>query len=136
MSASAPLAKRYIEAVGRRKEAIARVRLFEGTGKILVGAKPLEERFGAFELRSLVTRPLALVGQENAVDVSIHVSGGGVRGQAEAIRVGLARALSKQNPTFRPALKAEGFLTRDARVKERKKYGLKRARRAPQFSKR
>lgn len=127
----------YYEAVGRRKEAVARVRLYSGgNGTVTVADHPIAVRFGTSELQELIYSPLRAIGQDGALDVSAHVSGGGSRGQAEAIRLGIARALLKLNPVFRKALKKEGYLKRDPRVKERKKYGLKRARRAPQFSKR
>ena len=129
--------KPYYEAVGRRKEAIARVRLFSGgQGLFTVEGRALNLRFPTPELQRTIISPLEAVGQGESLDVSVHVSGGGVRGQSEAIRLGISRALLKLNPIFRKALKKEGYLKRDSRVKERKKYGLKRARRAPQFSKR
>jgi small subunit ribosomal protein S9 len=113
------------------------VRLYaNGRGDMMVSARQMRERFPTVELQEIILSPLRAAGQEGALDVSVHVSGGGVRGQAEAIRLGIARALLKLNPLFRKALKKEGFLRRDARVKERKKYGLKRARRAPQWQKR
>ncbi len=127
----------YYEAVGRRKEAIARVRLYSsGSGSVTVGSHPMATRFGTPELQELILSPLRAIGQDQTLDVSARASGGGLKGQAEAIRLGIARALLKLNPIFRKALKKEGYLKRDPRVKERKKYGLKRARRAPQFSKR
>lgn len=129
--------KSYYEAVGRRKEAIARVRLFSGGhGLVTVAEKPVNLRFPTPELQRTITSPLEAVGQAESLDVSVHVSGGGIHGQSQAIRLGISRALLKLNPIFRKALKKEGYLKRDPRTKERKKYGLKRARRAPQFSKR
>lgn len=127
----------FIPAVGRRKTSIARVRLIKnGRGTITVNGKPFDKVFTTFDLREQVVAPLKVTGQETAVDVSVDVAGGGIRGQAEATRHGLSRALIGLNPTFRTALKKLGYLTRDARKKERKKFGLKGARRAPQWSKR
>jgi small subunit ribosomal protein S9 len=127
----------YIYAVGRRKTSIARVRLIKnGKGTITVNGKEMEAFFGPYELRALVKAPLSVTGNETAVDVSAQTNGGGVRGQAEAVRLGLSRALCVLNPTYRKTLKKLGYLTRDPRAKERKKPGLKRARRAPQWSKR
>lgn len=127
----------FIAAVGRRKTSVARVRLIKnGKGTITVNGKPMNDRFNVFELQTLVKAPLETVGQADAVDVSVKVQGGGMRGQAEATRQGIARALIQLNPTFRKSLKKLGYLTRDARKKERKKPGLKKARRAPQWSKR
>jgi small subunit ribosomal protein S9 len=122
---------------GRRKKAIARVRLIPaGTGNIVINERSLEEYFPQGTLQYIVKQPLALLGAEGKYDVLVNVYGGGYTGQAGAIRLGVARALLQAEPDSRPALKKEGFLTRDPRVKERKKYGLKKARRAPQFSKR
>ncbi len=127
----------YIPAVGRRKTSIARIRLIKnGSGVITINDRALDQYFGVFEHRNQVREPLVVVGQADAVDVSIKVLGGGMRGQAEAIRQGISRALIVLNPTFRKSLKKLGFLTRDPRAKERKKPGLKKARRAPQWSKR
>ena len=131
------MSTQYYEGVGRRKAATARVRLFPGgKGNIIINDKPAEEympREG--DLMGLVM-PLVIVGQERSYDVSIHVEGGGVTGQRDAIKLGLARALLKVDEGMRPALKAQGLLKRDARVKERKKPGLAGARRRFQFSKR
>ena len=121
---------------GRRKSSIARVRLVEGTGKITVNGKDLEEFFGADTLKVIVKQPLTVTNTLDKYDVIASVNGGGFSGQAGAIRHGVARALNEANAEFRPALKSNGFLTRDSRMKERKKYGLKKARKAPQFSKR
>lgn len=127
----------WIYALGRRKTSIARVRLVKnGKGMITVNGKPFDRYFGTFELRDIVTSPLKIVGQETAVDVSASVEGGGVRGQAESVRLGLSRALVTLNPAYRKTLKKLGYLMRDPRAKERKKFGLKKARRAPQWSKR
>ncbi len=121
---------------GRRKSSIARVRLVEGTGKITVNGKTLDEFFGADTLKVIVKQPLTATNTLEKYDVISTVTGGGFSGQAGAIRLGVARALNEANAEFRPTLKSNGFLTRDSRAKERKKYGLKKARKAPQFSKR
>ena len=121
---------------GRRKSSIARVRLVEGTGIITINDKSIDEYFGLETLKVIVKQPLAVTNTLSKYDVICKVIGGGYTGQAGAIRHGIARALNEANNEFRPALKSNGFLTRDPRMKERKKYGLKKARRAPQFSKR
>lgn len=121
---------------GRRKKSIARVYVMPGTGKITVNKRDIEEYFGLETLKVVVRQPLTLLGLEAKYDVKVNVHGGGFTGQAGAIRHGLARALASMDPQLRPELKKAGFLTRDPRMKERKKYGLKAARRAPQFSKR
>ena len=122
---------------GRRKKAIARVRLVPaGSGAIIINARALEEYFPMGTLQYIVKQPLNEVGAEGKYDVLVNVAGGGYTGQAGAIKLGIARALLEAEPDSRPALKKAGFLTRDPRAKERKKYGLKKARRAPQFSKR
>ena len=121
---------------GRRKSSIARVRLVEGTGKITVNGKSIDEFFGAETLKVIVKQPLTVTNTLEKFDVIASVNGGGFSGQAGAIRLGVARALNEANTEFRPTLKSNGFLTRDSRAKERKKYGLKKARKAPQFSKR
>ncbi len=121
---------------GRRKSSIARVRLVEGTGKITVNGKSIDEFFGAETLKVIVKQPLTVTNTLEKFDVIASVNGGGFSGQAGAIRLGVARALNEANAEFRPTLKSNGFLTRDSRAKERKKYGLKKARKAPQFSKR
>ena len=123
-------------AVGRRKVAVARVFLRPGDGKITVNGRPLDAYFGLESLRVMVEEPLRLTNTLGQYDVVVNVSGGGISGQAGAIRHGIARALLKVDPEFRPVLKKAGLLTRDPRMVERKKYGLKKARRAPQFSKR
>ena len=122
---------------GRRKKAIARVRLIPaGTGAIIINDRTLEDYFPMGTLQYIVKQPLNEVGAEGKYDVLVNVAGGGYTGQAGAIKLGIARALLEAEPDSRPALKKAGFLTRDPRAKERKKYGLKKARRAPQFSKR
>ena len=125
----------YIGA-GRRKSSIARVRLVEGSGKITINGKDIDEFFGLETLKVIVRQPLTVTNTTDKYDVICSVQGGGFTGQAGAIRHGIARALNEANSEFRPALKTNGFLTRDPRMKERKKYGLKKARKAPQFSKR
>ena len=121
---------------GRRKKSIARVRLVAGKGNITINKRDIEEFFGYETLKMLVRSPLVLTETIGQYDVFVNVKGGGYTGQAGAIRQGISRALLKADPDLSPALKAAGFLTRDPRMKERKKYGLKAARRAPQFSKR
>ncbi|MDO9535414.1 MAG: 30S ribosomal protein S9 [Bacillota bacterium] len=121
---------------GRRKKAIARVRLVPGEGRIVVNSKDLNVYFGMDTLKTEVRRPLEATGTMQKFDVIAKVEGGGYTGQAGAIRHGIARALLEADGEYRPVLKKEGFLTRDSRMTERKKYGLKKARRAPQFSKR
>jgi len=126
----------YYEGVGRRKTATARVRLYPGEGKIIVNDKPVEEYFSReYDLLHLL-EPLKVTGTVNKFNVSVKVQGGGISGQAGAVRHGLARALLTADPNLRPILRKGGFLTRDARMKERKKPGLKRARKAPQYTKR
>ena len=121
---------------GRRKKSIARVRLVEGTGVITINGRDIDEYFGAETLKVIVRQPLTATDTVTKYDVICKVIGGGFTGQAGAIRHGISRALLQANGEFRPTLKSAGFLTRDPRMKERKKYGLKKARRAPQFSKR
>ena len=128
--------KIYYYGTGRRKNAIARVRLTEGSGKITINGKDIEEFFGMETLKVIARQPLTVTNTTSKYDVIVKVTGGGFTGQAGAIRHGIARALNEANAEFRPALKQNGFLTRDPRMKERKKYGLKKARKAPQFSKR
>jgi len=125
----------HFNAVGRRKSAVARVRLVAGEGKIVINNRDIENYFGYETLKMTVRQPLTLT-KVTGYDVLVNVNGGGFTGQAGAIRHGIARALCKANPELRSDLKKAGFLTRDPRMKERKKYGLKAARRAPQFSKR
>ena len=127
----------YMYGTGRRKSSVARVHLIPGgTGIITINGRGIDEYFGLETLKLLVRQPLVTVGMTDKVDIDCTVSGGGVSGQAGAIRHGIARALCIVDETFRAPLKAAGYLTRDPRMKERKKYGLKAARRAPQFSKR
>ena len=126
----------YYYGTGRRKHSVARVRVFEGTGKITINGRDIDDYFGLETLKLIVRQPFNVTNTTDKFDIVATVSGGGVTGQAGAIRHGLSRALLQFDPELRPALKKEGFLTRDPRMKERKKYGLKAARRAPQFSKR
>ena len=127
----------YVYGTGRRKSSVARVHLIPGgSGRITVNGREIDDYFGLETLKLIVRQPLNTVNVTDKVDIDCTVSGGGVSGQAGAIRHGIARALCLMDETFRAPLKAAGFLTRDPRMKERKKYGLKKARRAPQFSKR
>ena len=129
--------KKYFYGTGRRKSSVARVRVYEnGTGSIIINGREINDYFGLDTLKLIVNQPLVATNLVGKVDVVVTVAGGGVSGQAGAIRHGISRALLGLNAEFRPTLKAAGFLTRDPRMKERKKYGLKAARRAPQFSKR
>lgn len=121
---------------GRRKSSVARVRVYPGTGKITINERDIDDYFGLETLKVIVRQPLELLGLTEKFDIVVRVQGGGVSGQAGAIRHGLSRALLEYDENLRPQLKKAGFLTRDPRMKERKKYGLKAARRAPQFSKR
>ena len=121
---------------GRRKEAVARVRLVPGTGSFELNGRSLEDYFPTRAHRMVVASPLRTVGREKELDVIARIEGGGVSGQAGALRLGIARALIELDPELRPVLKKEGFLSRDQREKERRKYGLKKARKAPQYSKR
>ncbi len=128
--------KPYFYGTGRRKSSVARVRVYNGTGKITINDRDIEEYFGLETLKLIVRQPLTLTDTMDKFDIVCRVAGGGVTGQAGAIRHGIARALLQYKEELRPELKKAGFLTRDPRMKERKKYGLKGARRAPQFSKR
>ena len=128
--------KPYFYGTGRRKKSVARVRIVPGTGVININGQDIDEYFGLETLKLIVRQPLALTDNLEKFDIVCTVCGGGVTGQAGAIRHGLSRALLEYDAELRPVLKKEGFLTRDPRMKERKKYGLKAARRAPQFSKR
>ena len=128
--------KPYFYGTGRRKHSVARVRVYNGPGKVTINGRAIEDYFGLDTLKLLVRSSLVLTETDGKFDVVVNVVGGGCSGQAGAIRHGLSRALLQYDPNLRPALKKAGFLTRDPRMKERKKYGLKAARRAPQFSKR
>jgi small subunit ribosomal protein S9 len=130
------MAKTQYYGTGRRKKSIARVRLLPGDGKIIINDRTLDDYFGLETMKVIVRQPLVLTDTASKFDVLCKVVGGGISGQAGAIRHGISRALIKADEELRPALKKAGFLTRDPRMKERKKYGLKKARRAPQFSKR
>ncbi len=129
-------AKPYFYGTGRRKKSVARVRLYPGTGVITVNGKNIDEYFGLETLKLIINQPFGVTETTGKFDIIVTVTGGGLSGQAGAIRHGLSRALVKADETYKPVLKKAGFLTRDPRMKERKKYGLKAARRAPQFSKR
>ena len=129
-------AKPYFYGTGRRKKSVARVRLYPGNGEITINGRSIDEYFGLETLKLIVNQPFGVTGTVGKFDIVATVSGGGISGQAGAIRHGVARALNAADAEYRPALKAAGFLTRDPRMQERKKYGLKAARRAPQFSKR
>ena len=126
----------YFYGTGRRKSSVARVRVYAGTGKIIINDRDIDDYFGLETLKLIVRQPLTLTGTTEKFDIVCRVGGGGVTGQAGAIRHGLSRALLQYDENLRTTLKKAGFLTRDPRMKERKKYGLKGARRAPQFSKR
>ena len=129
--------RKYSYGTGRRKSSVARVRVYEnGTGSIIINGREMDDYFGLETLKLIVRQPLVSTDMLGKVDIVVTVAGGGVSGQAGAIRHGISRALLGVNPEYRANLKAAGFLTRDPRMKERKKYGLKAARRAPQFSKR
>ncbi len=131
------MAKQVVyNATGKRKQSIARVKLFPGEGKILVNSIDFKDYFKREALVTIIVEPLKLTNTENAYDIIADLSGGGISGQAGALRHGISKALLEINEEYRPILKKEGFLTRDSRVKERKKYGLKKARKRPQFSKR
>ena len=130
------MAKARFYGTGRRKKSVARVYLVPGTGNITINKRDIDDYLGLETLKVVVRQPLASTDTEGKFDVIVNVKGGGYTGQAGAIRHGIARALLEADPDYRPVLKIAGFLTRDPRMKERKKYGLKAARRAPQFSKR
>ena len=129
-------AKPYFYGTGRRKKSVARVRIYPGTGAITINKRDIDDYFGLETLKLIVNQPYEVTDTVGKFDIVCTVTGGGISGQAGAIRHGLAKALLQADETYRPALKKAGFLTRDPRMKERKKYGLKAARRAPQFSKR
>ncbi len=128
--------KKYIEAVGRRKEAVARVRLIKDTPAIVINGKDLKEYFPILAYQDVIMAPLRLTNTSNSFLISVQVKGGGMTGQAEAIRLGISRCLLKVQSSYRSLLKKEGFLTRDSRIVERKKYGRKKARKKAQWSKR
>lgn len=131
------MAKQVVySATGKRKQSIARVKLFPGEGKIMVNSRDFKEYFKRESLITIIMEPFRLTNTENAYDIIADLSGGGISGQAGALRHSISKALLEINEEYRPILKREGFLTRDSRVKERKKYGLKKARKRPQFSKR
>ena len=136
MAVSYTSAKPYFYGTGRRKSSVARVRLFPGTGSIIINGKDIDEYFGLETLKLIINQPFDVTGTRGKFDIVANVNGGGFSGQAGAIRHGIARALLQVEDSYRAPLKAAGLLTRDPRMKERKKYGLKAARRAPQFSKR
>lgn len=127
---------KYFYAHGKRKCAVAKVRLHKGSGEITINGKPAQEYLVIKQLMGIIKAPLTITGSNQKFDISVKVQGGGISAQAQAIRHGITKALVVADPLNRPSLKKVGFLTRDSRVKERKKYGLKRARKAPQFSKR
>ena len=129
-------AKPYFYGTGRRKKSVARVRIYPGTGVITINKRDIEDYFGLETLKLIVNQPFAVTGTEGKFDIFCTAQGGGISGQAGAIRHGVAKALLQADETYKPMLKKAGLLTRDPRMKERKKYGLKAARRAPQFSKR
>ena len=129
-------AKHYFYGTGRRKKSVARVRVYPGTGAITINGRDVDDYFGLETLKLIVNQPFTVTETMGKFDIVCTAQGGGISGQAGAIRHGVARALLKVDETYRPALKKAGLLTRDPRMKERKKYGLKAARRAPQFSKR
>ena len=126
----------YIWGTGKRKCAVAQVRLFSGEGEIIVNGKPYQDIFSRLEHRRTIEYPFVATNTMGKFNATIKVKGGGISGQAVAIRHGIARSLAKENELFKPMLREKGLLTRDARIKERKKYGLKRARKAPQYTKR
>ncbi len=128
--------KPLIQTTGRRKAAVARVRLRDGTGVVTINKRPIDEYFPSATHRMIITEPLRLVEKSDIYDVDTTMDGGGISGQAGALRLGIARALAELDPELRLPLKRAGFLTRDSREKESKKYGLKKARKAPQYSKR
>jgi small subunit ribosomal protein S9 len=130
------MASPLVQATGRRKSSVARVRLYEGTGRMVLNGKSLEDYFPQLALRLRVMAPLRTAELEGRYDISAKIEGGGYTGQSDALRLGIARALVEIDPELRTSLKREGFLRRDARRVERKKYGLRKARRAPQFTKR
>jgi small subunit ribosomal protein S9 len=135
-STSAEKKNKYFYGLGRRKSSVAQVRLFKGAGNMAINEKPADEYVKPASLIQEILKPLKKLGQESNYDIMIHVRGGGFRGQVDAMRLGVARALLKIDAQFRKELKSQGFLRRDPRIIERKKYGLKKARKAPQYTKR
>ncbi len=127
---------KYFYASGKRKRSIARVRLYKGTGEIIINEKPINEYLTIKSLIGLTRSPLSITGNNQKFNITAKIEGGGISSQAEALKHGISKALIEADPLNKPALRKAGFLTRDSRIKERKKYGLKRARKAPQFSKR
>ncbi len=130
------MVKPLVQSTGRRKEAVARVRLYDGSGQVSLNNRPLENYFPTMAMRMRVMEPLQLTDTQGRYDISATLEGGGTTGQVDALRLGIARALIELDPGLRPTLKKAGLLTRDARVVESKKYGLRKARRAPQYTKR
>ena len=130
------MVKPLVQATGRRKSSVARVRLYEGTGNFVLNGRSIQNYFPQAAVRMRITEPLKIADAEGRYDIHAKLEGGGSTGQSDALRLGIARALIEVDPELRPALKKEGMLTRDARRVERKKYGLRKARRAPQFTKR
>lgn len=130
------MVKPLVQSTGRRKEAVARVRLYDGSGQVSLNDRPLENYFPTMAMRMRVMEPLQLTDTQGRYDISATLEGGGTTGQVDALRLGIARALIELDPELRPTLKKAGLLTRDARVVESKKYGLRKARRAPQYTKR
>jgi len=130
------LAQVLYQGTGRRKKSVARVMIVPGEGKVIINGRPIDDYFTTTSHQIMVRQPLELTKMTGRFDIVANVNGGGISGQAGAIRLGVARALLKADPNLRPVLKKAGFLTRDPRMKERKKYGLKKARKAPQYSKR
>jgi small subunit ribosomal protein S9 len=130
------MAKPLVQTTGRRKESVARVRFQDGSGQVTLNGKPLEAYFPTMATRMRVMEPLTLTQTQGRYDIEASLDGGGTTGQADALRLGISRALIELDPTLRPTLKKAGMLTRDSRVVERKKYGLRKARRAPQYTKR
>ncbi|HEX2293780.1 MAG TPA: 30S ribosomal protein S9 [Actinomycetota bacterium] len=130
------MADALVRATGRRKEAVCRARLLPGTGRWEINGRPIEDYFPSATHRMIITEPLRLTETEGRYDIIAKIEGGGVSGQAGALRHAISKSLAELDPDLRPALKKAGFLTRDAREKERRKYGLKKARKAPQYSKR
>jgi len=130
------MSKPLTQTTGRRKESVARVRLRDGSGQVVLNGRPLEDYFPTMAIRMRVMEPLTLTQTQGRYDIEARLEGGGTTGQSDALRLGISRALIELDPELRPVLKKAGFLTRDSRIVESKKYGLKKARRAPQYTKR